>query len=88
MRVACPAGGDDKHAVVCFILQVQEPQQDDRQFRAVGCRTTEKTRGAAVVIAPVPGAEPGAADAVRGGDASEDGEPGRDIEMLVPVVLV
>jgi hypothetical protein len=52
-----------------FVLQVKKPQQGDRQFRAVGCSTAEKIRGAAVVISSVPGAEPGAADAVRGGDA-------------------
>lgn len=87
MRVACLAGGDDQHAVVCFVLEVQEPQQGNRQFRAVGCSTTEKVRGTAVIIAPVPGAEPGAAHAVRGGDASEDGEAGRDVEILVPVAF-
>jgi hypothetical protein len=69
MGVACLAGGDDQHAIVCFVLQVKKPQQGDRQFRAVGCSTAEKIRGAAVVISSVPGAEPGAADAVRGGDA-------------------
>jgi hypothetical protein len=42
----------------------------------------EKVRGAAVVIAPVPGAEPGTADAVGGGDA------GRDIQVLVPVAVI
>jgi len=88
MGVACLAGGDDQHAVVCFVLQVKEPQQGDRQFRAVRCSTAEKVRGTAVVIASVPGAEPGAADAVRGSDAGEDGESGRDVEVLVPVAFV
>jgi len=41
-----------------------------------------------VVIASVPGEEPGAADAVRGSDACEDGESGRDVEVLVPVAFV
>jgi hypothetical protein len=48
----------------------------------------EKVRGAAVVIAPVPGAEPGTADAVGGGDAGKDGESGRDIQVLVPVAFI
>lgn len=86
--VACLAGGDDQDAVVCFVFQVKKPQQGDRQFWAVGCSAAEKVRGAAVVIASVPDAEPGAADAVRGGDAGEDGEPGRDVEVLVPVAFV
>jgi hypothetical protein len=86
--VACLAGGDDQHAVVCFVFQVKEPQQGDRQFRAVGCSKAEKVCGTAVGVASVPGAEPGAADAVRGGDAGEDGESGRDVEVLVPVVFV
>lgn len=41
-----------------------------------------------MVIAPVPGSEPGAADAVGGGDAGEHGESGRDIEILVPIAFV
>jgi hypothetical protein len=53
----------------------------------VECSTAEKVRGTAVIIAPVPEAEPGAAHAVRGGDASEDGEAGRDVEVLVPVAF-
>jgi hypothetical protein len=88
MGVACLAGGDDQHAVVCFVLQVKEPQQGDRQFRAVGCSTAEKVRSTAVVISSVPGAEPGAADAVRGSDAGEYGESGRNVEVLVPVAFV
>jgi hypothetical protein len=47
-----------------------------------------KLGSAAVVIAPVAGAEPGAADAVGGGDAGEDGESGGDVEVLVAVALV
>jgi hypothetical protein len=88
MGVACLAGGDDQHAIVCFVLQVKEPQQGDRQFRAVGRSTAEKVSSTAVVIASVPGAEPGTADAVRGSDAGEDGESGRDVEVLVPVEFV
>jgi hypothetical protein len=88
MGIARLAGGDDQHAVVCFVLQVKEPKQGDSQFRAVGCSAAEKVCGTAVVIASVPGAEPGAADAVRGGDAGEDGESGRDVEVLVPVAFV
>ena len=71
MGVACLAGGDDQDTVVCFVLPVKEPQQGDRQFRAVGCSTAEKVCGTAVVIASVPGAKLGAADAVRGGDTGE-----------------
>jgi hypothetical protein len=88
MGIACLAGGDDQHAVVCFVLQVKEPEQGDSQYGAVWCSTAEKVRGTAVVIASVQGAEPGAADAVRGSDAGEDGESGRDVKVLVPVVFV
>jgi hypothetical protein len=83
MGVACLSSGDDQHAVVCFVFQVKEPQQGTRQFRAVRCGTAKKVRGPAVVIASVHRAEPGAADAVRGSDAGEDGESGRDVEVLV-----
>jgi hypothetical protein len=88
MGVACLAGGDDHHAVVNFVLEVKEPQQGDWQSGAVGCSAAEKIRSAAVVIAPVPRAEPGTANAVGGGDSGKDGESGGDVEVLVPVAFV
>jgi hypothetical protein len=84
---ACFAGGDDQHAVVSFVLQVEEPEQGDCQFGAIGCGAAEKVCGTALVIAPVPGPEPGAADAVGGGDVGKDGKSGRDVEVLVPVAF-
>jgi hypothetical protein len=86
--VACFAGGDDHHAVVGFVFEVEEPQQGDCQLRAVGCGAAEKLCSASVVIAPVPGAEPDTADAVGGGDAGEDGESSGDVEVLVAVAFV
>jgi hypothetical protein len=86
--IACLAGGDDHHAVVGFVLEVKEPQERDCQFGAVGRGAAEKIRCTAMVIAPVPGAEPGTADAVGSGDAGKDGESGGDVEIFVPVAFV
>ena len=55
---------------------------------AVGRGAADKIRSATVVIAPVPGAEPGAADAVGGGDTGQDGESGGDVEVLVAVAFI
>jgi hypothetical protein len=86
--ITCLAGGDDHHAIVGFVLEVKKPQKGDCQFGTVGCGAAEKIRSTAMVIASVPGAEPGAADAVGGSDACKDREPGRDVEIFVPVTLV
>jgi hypothetical protein len=86
--VAGFAGGDDHHAVVGFVFEVKKPQQGDGQFGTVGCGAAEKVRSAAVVVTPVPGAEPGTADAIGGGNARQDSESGGDVEVLVPVAFV
>lgn len=76
MGIACLPGGDDKHAIVSFVFQVKEPQKGGGQFRAIRRGAAEEVRGAAMVIAAMPGLEPCAADAVGGGDAGQDGKPG------------
>jgi hypothetical protein len=58
MGVAYLARGDDQHAIVGFVFQVKEPQQGKGQFGTVGSGTAQTARGAAMVIAVMPGPEP------------------------------
>ena len=88
MGISCFSCGDDHHAVVRFTLKVQKPQQGDCEFGTVGCRTAEKVRGTAVVIAAVPQVEPGAADAVGGSDPGQNSKTSRNVKILVPVAFV
>jgi hypothetical protein len=86
--ISCFSCGDDHYAVVRFILKVQKPQQGDCEFGTVGCRTAEKVRGTAVVIAAVPQVEPSAADTVGGSDPGQDSKTSRNVKILVSVAFV
>ena len=81
------ACGHDHHAVVRGILEIQEPQRGDRQFSAVRCRLPQDISRAAVTVATMAAPQPGAADGVGGGNASQNGEASRHVEVFIPVAF-
>jgi hypothetical protein len=93
-QAACPpdgvaglARGYDDYSVVRCVFQVQEAKQGCCEFRTVGRGLPQQSGCTAMIVAAVPAAEAGAADAVGRGDARQDGKARRHVEVLVAVVL-
>lgn len=85
--IASLACGHDHHAVVRGILEIQEPQQGDRQFSAVRRSLSQDISRAAVTVATMAAPQPGAADGVGGSNASQNGEASRHVEIFIPVTF-
>ena len=70
-----------------FVFQVEQAQQNPSQVCPVRSCGAEQVGCAAVVIPPVAGSQPRAADAVSCRDARQHREAGRNVQILVALLL-
>ena len=70
-----------------FVFQVEQAQQNPGKVCPVRSCGAEQVGCAAVVIPPVAGSQPRAADAVSCRDAGQHREAGRNVQILVAFLL-
>jgi len=75
-------GRDEVDAVVCLVLEVDEPPVRRGQLRAVGDGPLKEGRGVAVVVAAVDLPDASRAHGIGGRDAGQDGKPCTDVQEL------